>query len=249
VTSSTLGTVVTAMLCLTSRLAFSGQVTGRVVDEQGAPIPGASVWSEAGEAKADAAGQFVLPVDKLYSEGTRVVRVSAPGRRPLTRMGASRVAQPFVLRGDPAATWSLPRCTGAVFRVAPKGFIQGLALRLRIPDNMEVKAPVDIETVRRQVCRGPDCLTHTWGGMYDSGAERIASLALKGAKDVGERDVRNPVSDVDGGVEYRGTRNDGTHMRFVSVPSEWIAYEGVSASSAALFDRIIDTMCALPRRW
>jgi hypothetical protein len=234
---SALEALMTVMLSLTSTLAFSGQVTGRVVDEQGAPVAGASVWSEAGEAKTDAAGQFVLPVDKLYSEGTRVVRVSAPGRRPLTRMGASRVAQPFVLRRDPAAIWSLPHCPGAVSRVAPKGFIQGLALRLRIPDNLEVKAPVDTETVRRQVCRGPDCLTHTWGGMYDSGAERIASLALKGAKDVRERDVRNPVSNVDGGVEYRGTRDDGTHLRCVS------------ASSAAVFDRIIDTMCALPRRY
>ena len=83
--------------------------------------------------------------------------------------------------------------------------------------------------------------------MYSS-AERIASLALKGARNVRERDVRNPVSGADSGVEYRGTRNDGTRMRFVSFLSEWIAYEGVSASSAAFFDGIIDTLCALPRR-
>ena len=241
------GAVATVMLCLTSALASSGQVTGRVVDELGAPIASASVWSEAGAAETDAGGRFILPVDQLFAEDLRVVRVSAPGRRPLTRMGASRVAQPFVLKRDPAATWRLPRCTGPAARVPTRGFIHGVALRLQIPDTMEVKAPGDSETVTRQVCRGPDCLSHRWGGMRDS-AESVALLALKGAKDVRERDIRNPVSSVDGGVEYRGTRNDGTRMRFVSVLSERIAYEGVSASSAVVFDRIIDTLCALPRR-
>jgi hypothetical protein len=245
---SALEALMTVMLSLTSTLAVSGQVEGRVVDEQGAPIASAAVWSTAGEAKTDATGQFVLPAEEFLPQGTRVVRVSAPGRRPLTRIGASRVAQPFVLRPDPAATWTLRSCTGAVARVPTRGFIHGGAVRLQIPDGLQMRAPGDSGIVRREVCRGPDCLSHSWGGMRD-GAEWIALIALQGAREIHERDVRNPVSTADSGVEYRGTRNDGTHMRFVSLLSETVAYDRVSESSAAFFDRIIDTLCALPSRY
>jgi len=238
-----------AILSLTSVPVFSSQVTGTVVDERGAPIAGASVWSEGGRTETNSAGEFVLTVDASYPEGERTVRVSAPGRTPLTRLGPSRVAQPFVLRRSATATWTLPRCTGAVSRTPTRGFIKGFALRMRVPNNLEVRAPVDTETVRRQVCRGPECLTYTTGGMRSS-AEWVGSLALKGAMDIRERDLRNPVSDavLDRGVEYRVSRTDGTRTRFVSFLSEWIAYERVSAPSALVFDRIIDTLCALPIR-
>ena len=52
-----------------------------------------------------------------------------------------------------------------------------------------------------------------------------------------------------GGSEYRGTRSDGTLMRWVGVFGESISYDHASKGSAQSFDKIIDTLCWFEREF
>ena len=56
-----------------------------------------------------------------------------------------------------------------------------------------------------------------------------------------ERDVITPWDDV--AAEYRGTRADGTHWRFIGQFGETVEYEAKSAAAAEYFDRIVDSLC------
>jgi hypothetical protein len=56
-----------------------------------------------------------------------------------------------------------------------------------------------------------------------------------------ERDIKPPL-DIPLS-DYRGRRRDGSHFRFIGMFTETITYDEASATAAAYFDRILDTLC------
>jgi poly-gamma-glutamate synthesis protein (capsule biosynthesis protein) len=77
-------------------------ITGIVVGETGAPIPGAAVWLDTARATTDANGRFAIAHD-----GPAVVRASAPGHLPrTTAVGAGEQGR-ITLTGQAAETVSM----------------------------------------------------------------------------------------------------------------------------------------------
>jgi hypothetical protein len=62
-------------------------------------------------------------------------------------------------------------------------------------------------------------------------------------RQMSEREMYDVPNDFVLGQEYRGVRTDGSYFRWVGVWNETIGYDHASVASAALFDKIIDSLC------
>jgi hypothetical protein len=66
---------------------------------------------------------------------------------------------------------------------------------------------------------------------------------LEGVTDVQERDIQYRPEVGLQGIEYRGTRDNGTFMRWIGIFGETIGYDNAPKEAAQLFDTIIDSLC------
>jgi hypothetical protein len=235
----------------------TAQVRGHVSAERGSPLANVEVWSYGEDVRTDKAGNFTLSMAKNRTrDEMHVVRVFAPGYRPLTKIVRNPSNVAFSLQRDPAAVWKAPWCSDPARRFGvllpnTKTAMYGPRIRFLVPPGTEIKTDIDI--FGSVVCRGKDCLGHVFGGMPEDAISQIATLDLfSGVKEMRERNVYDaPLAAALGdiafiaGAEYRGRRDDGTYLRRVGVDGERIGYDGVTKASADFFDRIIDSFCWL----
>jgi hypothetical protein len=230
------------------------QVRGRVVATDGTSVTSVEIWSDAGPVTIDRSGSFTVSLVGGSSRKTvHVVRASAPGYRPQTMVVRNGVDAVFSLRRDAAAVWAAPKCAiGASMRGrAARNIISGFRIRLSLPPGTEVQKESDLENARTRVCLGNTCLSHTrWGIAGNALDSLVAPEVFAGVAQMQERDLYDPDLHraVSGGVEYKGTRSDGTVLRWVGLFGESIVYDHATQSAAKLFDTIIDSMCWLDRK-
>jgi hypothetical protein len=85
-------------------------------------------------------------------------------------------------------------------------------------------------------------MEHGWGPLWSFGMPPSTEFPAA-FSDIRERDVQIRPDLMSKGNEYRAMRSDGTHMRFVGIFGETIAYDHAPKEAAEHFDKIIDTLC------
>ena len=123
------------------------------------------------------------------------------------------------------------------------------ALHISTPEGVHVASAItdkDEGNVRVTWSRADASLRHSSGPNQTSGwpTERTMSELT----DIDEREVRLPagVLDDDRGfliIDVRGRLPNGSRYRFIGWFSEMFEYDGLSATDAAFFDRMLDAMC------
>jgi len=223
---------------------------GRVVDEQGQPIAGATVWfSGLPNQKTDDQGRFRIRLNVGDRRGMVNLRLSAAGFRPLTRDVEAGRPSSLMLQRDRDAVWTPPPC--GFPRPVPQWprfnetMMWGDVAAFRLRGSPQMFTNPGEHGSTEEICREGDCLVSSGDdfGLVYTGIE-VGTGFMEWFREVHERDIRWK-SDVDG-AEYRGVHYDGTFARWVLlVDQQRIAYSGVSKASSDYFDRIIDSMCWL----
>jgi hypothetical protein len=210
---------------------------GTVVDSGGWPLADVKVSSTSGGyGRTDIEGHFAL-------ERGPTVHFEADGYRPATKLIGDIDADPTVrLERDSAAVWSPPKC--GMDSAIPTGTraMYGDHMRFLVPREVRVELVRDIDYTLNEVCIGNECLRHGWGGMWSTGFQHDAGFFSE-TREMRERNMFDLPHHMVFGAEYRGTRTDGTFVRFVGVLNETIEYDHVMSATAATFDRIIDSLC------
>jgi hypothetical protein len=230
------------------------QLTGRVVDAAGAPIPGVSVWGGETTTETDESGAFVLPPDRWWRTAPDIViRFSKDGYRATTKFRSEVLQNPEVRMDAPADIWRAPLCSARPARtnypprtVGVLGrFLCGEHWCFTAPRGIRVVFGGDIDYSSPRYCLGDTCAMHGWGPLWSVGlfvGSSPRSYLLEKAT-MTEREVfRLPNHDVFG-ADYRIVHGDGTRSRYVGTFGETIEYAHAEAKAAALFDQMFDSLC------
>jgi hypothetical protein len=216
---------------------YERTTVGRVVDTRGRPIAGVTVnaaMMALGETAAD--GTFRL-------EGASdVVRFYKPGYHPATRL-AETFADPVVLERATTRPRVLPACTGARADWPDIGW-----LRVPTPTGVTRHHVTDDDHVGSRWELGDGMLVHGAGPLWSYGFP--SGARLRGLTDVQDLLVRRPMPatsdmspDEDLVLDIRGTKPNGRRYRFVGVLMETFEYAEATPEQAAVFDRMLDSMC------
>jgi hypothetical protein len=230
-----------ARVTFVTKVVRNGQppagVEGTVVDDRSRPVADVRVSSPSGGyARSDAEGHFAL-------ERGPTVHFEAEGFRPTTRLPSDIEAESIVrLEPDSAAVWSPPRCPADNVLPSDVRPMYGDHMRFLVPRGLYLHPVSDVDYRLNEVCVGNECLRHGWGGMWSTG-DRTDARFFSDVTDMRERQMFDLPHQMVFGAEYRGTRSDGTFVRFAGVLNETIEYDHITAATAATFDRIIDSLC------
>jgi hypothetical protein len=99
--------------------------------------------------------------------------------------------------------------------------------------------------VQATLCVGDACLEHGWGVMWSSG-DRVSNVWVpffSNIQQMTEREIFDVPHDAVLGEEYRGVRTDGSLFRWAGVFNESVGYDNTSSTAAAVFDKVIDSLC------
>jgi len=225
---------------------------GRVVDDQGHSLAGATVWfGGLPFQETDAEGRFRIQLrgwDRQHKQQN--LRVSASGFRPLTKDVSAGRPFALMLQRDPEAAWHPPACS--LRRALPwwprhnDTMMWGYTAAFRFPRGTEVSLTGGDHGSSETICRSEECLYRTSANWEAYTGIEVGIGFMDVYKEVRERDVHWD-SEVQG-AEYRGVLYDGTFSRSVlMVGQDRISYHRVSKASAAYFDAIIDSMCWIDR--
>jgi hypothetical protein len=223
--------------------ARNAVVEGVVTDPAGTPIVGAVIDLRIEDVVISGAdGRFRIRHSDARDPW---LRFTADGYEPANRPVSSLLGNAaVVLRPTTAEPHILPTCSGALAR-------QSSPFHLRVPPPRGVprKEGGGVDAVNERWQSGKAWLRHSSGILTSFGYP--ASAVLRRLAAVEDRDVRLPIA---GGsnpsaplvVDLKGAYADGRLYRFVGVVFENFEYDEASAEEAALFDRILDTMCYRP---
>ena len=207
---------------------------GRVVDEEGHPIPDVDVSSKSGE-KTDANGEFAV-------ERADVIQFNADGYAPVVMAASELDANQVVQMGKtPDWVWKAPRCAEGT---DSRPSIDGMSMHFTLPPDAHVEPVVDIDYHQAVICLASapsECMVLSAGPLWSSGmmtdGHFIAGLTTK------QRALYLPLYDLTYGTDIIGVRSDGTLSRWTGTINEDIKYENVSKKAADFFDQIIDSLC------
>ena len=229
-----------AFLLLTPAALFA-QVQGKVTDRDGKPLSGVWVWSGTGKTESDDAGKFSLTQGK-------VIGLSKPGYRPVTKLREDIVANPVVVMDSPTEVWRAPKCgpqADTAARSDPPRAVSGAHMRFVLPAGARVQRIADADYWLNVICTNAGCLEHGWGPLWSSGTlvSDVWVSFFSNVRQMTEREMYDVPHDVVLGEEYRGARADGTYFRWAGVLNETVGYDHASKPSVAILDEIIDTLC------
>src|SRR5438552_4192902 len=191
------------------------QVRGHVVGPDGAGLPNVKVLAYFDDLETDQSGNFFLT-----GQGP-VVRFSLPGYRPKTKLLSDLLKNPEIrLEQNSAALWEPPQCP----RGSNKSTMSGWNMRFLLLSGTRVNKGGSVDSSTNTVCRQKECMAHGWGPLWGSRFPNWPGF-FEGFRELDERDVYYLPDPNYPGSEYRGTRSDGTRMRWVGVFGESISYD------------------------
>jgi hypothetical protein len=229
-----------SVLLLTPATVFA-QVQGKVTDRDGKPLSGICVWSGTAKTESDKAGNFSLTQGK-------VIGLSKPGYRPITKLREEIAADPVIVMDSPREVWRAPKCSTQAdlsARSDPPRAVSGAHMRFMLPAGARVQRVSDADYWQNVVCTDGGCLEHGWGPLRSSGT-RVSDVWVaffSNVRQMTEREMYGVPHNVVLGEEYRGVGTDGTYFRWAGVLNESVGYDHATKASAAFFDKIIDTLC------
>jgi hypothetical protein len=209
---------------VTARTKFT-HVTFVTKIVRNAPVPGALEGTVVDDRSWPVAGVRILSTGGGYArsdteghfalERGPTVHFEVDGYRPTTRLASDIEAETIVrLKPDNSAIWSPPKCPADNVVPPDMRAIYGDHMRFLVPRDLQVHPVRDVD------------------------AEFFSHVT-----DMRERRMFDLPHQMVFGAEYRGTRTDGTQVRFAGVLNETIEYDHITAATAATFDRIIDSLC------
>ena len=212
--------VILLILHILSWTSLYGQITGRVTSESGEPIAGARVcvttWLCA---ETNASGLY-----QIDPAGYRVIRVSFPGYRPVTRPVLNPSERINMILGEAEdAQWSLPLCTNK--GDGRKGKRVGKSLQIVVPKGTRLKKGRDADYWTVYVGYGPSEGREwlrlgggsTWGTGIPRQYEFFSEITITRDRDLvyparSAVDEERPSID---GVDITATHKDGKRWRKV----------------------------------
>lgn len=217
----------------TNSPATTPEIRGRVTTSSGQALSNVTILGQYLETvKSDQNGEFV------WSKPTEFVRFSKPGYRPVTKKAEELRQKPEVtMTQDEHALWVPSKCAPAGQRV-----MTGTSMQFMLPPGVHLRSGQDIDYQTAAVCLRKSCLQIGWGPLWSFGFPPPREY-LEGSTDVQERDIQYRPEVGLQGIEYRGTRDNGTFMRWIGIFGETIGYDNAPKEAAQLFDTIIDSLC------
>jgi hypothetical protein len=145
--------------------AVFAQVQGKVTDRDGKPLSGVWVWSGTAKTGSDNAGNFSLMQGK-------VIGLSKPGYRPITKLHEEIAANPMIVMDSPKEVWRARKCgaqADLAARSEPLRAVSGAHMRFMLPAGARVQTVSDADYWQNVVCTDGGCLEHGWGPLWSSG--------------------------------------------------------------------------------
>jgi hypothetical protein len=223
---------ITSDVLLGQNSAKPWHLIGRVVSESGKPLSDVSVGPGA---LTDATGNYVLDLPPLGLNGYRL-RFSKSGFRPITIAADPQTHRLDIVLRPGENAWIPSKCSSLSARSKELGFL----IKIGVPDNLTVKEINDDDRIIYEMFYGSEenvpRMIFASGGV--TGLPWPRRDQLQSSSFINERTLACGF-----GMDYLGEDQDGLKWRVTGIFNEIIRYERVSEKEAALFDRVIDSLC------
>jgi hypothetical protein len=211
---------------------------GRVISESGEPLSSVNVLDMPNqEAFTGADGRFILqsvPRGALkIIDNERSVRFTLTGFRPVTKVLKLNSDSEVVLKKDGRPSWTPGQCTSTA------GMLRGDVMAFAVPQNSEVSRTQDVDYSSAIIQSGKDAVRLAWGAYWSWGIP--GPYFFTSISQLEERSLI--LADNVTVAEYKGTRTDGTHFRYIGMFGETVSYDGAAQGAADYFDQIMDSIC------
>jgi hypothetical protein len=233
-------------LFLFSSPLIGGEIHGRVTGPDGMPIKDVCVEGlTLGCKRTDLDGRFVLPrIPAAPKLRPRAIWFHAEGYQPLAVLIPPGIdVLNASLKPNGSTLWHVPTCDGSDTLATGRNL--GVHLMTEVKDSGLVHAPdvtaryVDFE-FRRKIFH----VGMTFSGLVDEwpGESRYAASRAFSQRTWVSDDALT-------GFDGRGIFNNGKYWRSIGTYGgrESVEYIGVPKEVAEIFDRVLDTVCVMPR--
>jgi hypothetical protein len=210
---------------------FSLPFTGTVTDAAGKPIAGVRVTSlPVDDSRTDASGHYTL------TKPRDLVRFSMAGYRPVTKTLAS-LSAPVIMQPATERPRTIAECPAAVKNDKRQAH---MTLRIALAREAKIKSEANIDNPILAVKYRVDWMIHGSGAQWTYGVPEWK--LWKEFVTVEERDilVDDPAVTI---ADYSGLLRNGSHVRYIGVMGQSIAYTDAAADAAAYFDNLLETLC------
>lgn len=216
------------------------RVKGNVTSKSGTPVSGVGIFGDPStgqEAKTDSNGSFELP-----SNPGETLHFWKEGFRPKTLiLKPSDTRLRVILLEESPPFWRVSECPTSKDHEVSLPFLPSFI----VPTEAKIEKFSDVDYGKSAIAFTDNSRPlELWWGLIKK-PEIRERLLISDSTVIEERWIHKTKGAF--GTDIRGQTTGGMYWRYTDFPVGFAIYEGVSAESAELYDRIIDSAC-FPRK-